>query len=423
MKLTKKEKSWVFYDWANSAYSMTVTSTILPLYFKSAAESAGVAESTSTAYWGYANSLGTLLLVLLAPVLGTIADYRGYKKKFFTFFYLLGVIFTASLALVPTRYWLILLAVYILTSIGFSGANIFYDAFLVDVTEDERMNRVSTSGFAWGYIGSTIPFIICMAVVLLAQKKILPISATAASQISFLITAVWWGIFTLPLLKNVKQIFGLEPEKRFIVNSFKRIGRTIKNIRKHETAFMFLLAYFFYIDGVDTIITMATSYGSDLGIGTTILLIVLLVTQFVAFPCTILYGRLADRFGTKKLIGVGIITYVIICIYAIFLKTTLDFWILAMLVGTAQGGIQALSRSYFSKIIPKENANEFFGFYDIFGKFAAVIGPSLMGITAQLTGNTGYGVFSVIILFIIGGLVFMKVPAEKRAEEERAAER
>ncbi len=393
---------------------MTVTSTILPLYFKGAAQSAGVSETTSTAYWGYANSIGTLILALMAPVLGTIADYKGYKKKFFTLFYLLGVIFTALLAVVPTHYWLVLLAVYVVTSIGFSGANIFYDAFLVDVADDRRMNKVSTAGFAWGYIGSTIPFILCMAVVMLAQKNVIPISASQASQISFVITAIWWGLFTLPLLKNVKQIFGLDKEDSIVINSFKRIGNTFRNIRNYQGAFIFLIAYFFYIDGVNTIITMATSYGSDLGIGTTDLLIVLLATQFIAFPFTLIYGRLADRFGTKKIIGLGIVTYIGICIYAVFLQTALDFWILAMLVGTAQGGIQALSRSYFGRLVPKEKANEFFGFYDIFGKFAAVIGPALLGVVAQLTGKTNYGVFSVIILFIIGGLIFIKVPETQK---------
>lgn len=408
--LSKKERSWVLYDWANSAYSMTVTSTILPLYFKSAASSSGLSEATSTAYWGYANSIATLILALLAPILGTIADYKGYKKKFFTTFFMLGVICTALLGILPSNYWMLLLVFYIVTAIGFSGANIFYDAFLVDVAEEERMHKVSTDGFAWGYIGSTIPFIICMAFIILAQQSIIPLSVTGASKLSFIITAIWWGGFTIPMIKDVHQIFGLEPEDNIVIKSFKRVWGTVKNVKDHKPLVIFLIAYFFYIDGVGTIIKMATSYGYDLGIGATDLLIVLLATQFVAFPCTIVYGKLANKYGAKKIISFGIFTYVLICIYAIFLKTTLDFWILAMLVGTAQGGIQALSRSYYGKLIPKENANEFFGFYDIFGKFAAIMGPALLGLVAQLTGKTNLGVFSVIILFVIGGIVFKFVP-------------
>ncbi|MDI6916099.1 MAG: MFS transporter [Desulfitobacteriaceae bacterium] len=413
-KMNKTEKNWAFYDWGNSAYSMTVTSTILPLYFKSVFVNGGGDAALSTAYWGYANSVSTLILAFLAPILGTLADYRGYKKKFFSLFFALGVLFTALLAVVPNTYWPMLLGFYILSAVGFSGSLIFYDAFLVDITTEDRMDRVSTLGFALGYIGSTIPFILCMAIIILAQAGKLPLSVAAASQLSFVLTAIWWGIFTIPMLKSVKQKYGIDIEPNPVKNSFIRLGRTLKNIRQHKTLFMFLLAYFFYIDGVDTIIKMATSYGADLGISTTNLLIILLATQFVAFPFAILFGRLAERFRGKTMLFVGILIYTFICIYAYFLKTTLDFWILAMLVGTSQGGIQALSRSYFGKIVPKDNANEFFGFYNIFGKFAAIMGPFLVGIVTQITGRTNNGVLSLIVLFIIGGAILMKVadPAE-----------
>lgn len=409
-RLNNTEKSWVFYDWANSAYSLVITSTILPLYFKSAFASAGGSSSLSTAYWGYANSIGTLIVALLAPILGTLADYKGYKKKFFNVFFLLGTITTAMLALVPTQLWLMILVVYVLTSIGFSGSCIFYDAFLVDVTTKERMDYVSSMGFAFGYIGSTIPFILCMAIVMLSQFHIIPFSLTTASQISFVITAIWWGVFTLPLIRKVNQFHGIEIEKTPVKNSFKRLSKTFKNIKMHKPIFLFLLAYFFYIDGVNTIITMATSYGSDLGISATSLLIILLVTQFVAFPCAIIFGKLAQKYTGKKMLLIGVLIYSGICIYAFFIKTTFDFWVLAMLVGSCQGGIQAISRSYFAKLIPKNNFTEFFGFYNIFGKFAAIIGPFLVGIVTQLTGKTNFGVLSIIILFVIGGLVLLKVP-------------
>lgn len=409
-KLSQTEKSWAFYDWGNSAYTMTVTSTILPLYFKSVFSNGGGDAALSTAYWAYANSISTLVLAVLAPILGTLADYKGYKKSFFTFFLALGVVFTAMLAVVPDSYWAMLLIVYILSAIGFAGSLIFYDAFLVDVTTEDRMDRVSSLGYALGYIGSTIPFILSMAIVILAQYNKIPLNVAEASQVSFVLSALWWAAFSIPLLKKVKQVHGINVEPHPIRNSFIRLGKTLKNIRQHKALFLFLLAYFFYIDGVDTIIKMATSYGSDLGISTTNLLVILLATQLVAFPFAILYGWLAGKFPGKSMLYVGILIYTFISIYAYFLDSTLDFWILAMLVGTSQGGIQALSRSYFGKLVPKENANEFFGFYNIFGKFAAIMGPLLVGIVTQLTGKTNYGVFSIILLFIVGGILLMRVP-------------
>ncbi len=411
-KLNETEKSWVFYDWANSAYTLTVTTAILPLYFKSVFQNAGGSATLSTAYWGYSSSIATLFLAIMSPILGTVADYKGYKKKFFSMFFIMGIVTTAMLALVPNTSWIMLLVLYILSSIGFSGANIFYDAFLVDVTTEERMDKVSTWGFALGYIGSTIPFIISMAIVILSQFKMLPLSVPSASKIAFVITSIWWLVFTIPMLKRVNQVHGIDIEPNPIANSFKRIGRTFKNIKQHRKVFLFLLAYFFYIDGVDTIIKMASSYGADLGIDSNTLLIVLLATQFVAFPFAILYGKLSEKYRGKTMIYVAIIIYTLICIYAYFLKTKLDFWILAMLVGTSQGGIQALSRSYFGKLVPKEKANEFFGFYNIFGKFAAVMGPFLVGIVTQLTGKTNNGVFSIVILFIIGGIILTRVPED-----------
>ena len=403
--LKKEELSWALYDWGNSAYSMTITSTILPIYFKMVAENGGMSSSNSTAFWGYTISISTLFVSLMAPVLGTIADYKGNKKKFFKFFCGLGIIATIMLALVPADMPMLLLLNYGFTVLGFSGANIFYDSFLVDVTSTERMDKVSSAGFALGYIGSTIPFIISIAIVMLTQSGILGIPISLACKIAFLITALWWGSFTIPLLRNVNQI----------KNSFVRLGKTFKDIRYHRKIFTFLIAYFFYIDGVDTIIGMATSYGTDIGISMTSLLVILLLTQFVAFPFTILYGRLAEKFGGKKMLYVGIITYIIISIYGYFLKTTIDFWILAMAVGSAQGGIQAISRSYFAKLVPKEKSNEFFGFYNIFGKFAAIMGPFLVGIVTQITGQSNKGIISLIVLFIIGGFILTRV---KEEEEE-----
>ncbi|WP_186575855.1 MFS transporter [Aquibacillus kalidii] len=408
--VTKNEQSWMLYDWANSAYSIIITTAVFPIFYKASATNAGVSATDSTAYLGYTISIFTFILAMIAPILGTIADYQGYKKRFFSFFLGLGVLFTGILAFIPSDQWLIMLVCYTIAAIGSTGANVFYDAFLVDVTSDERMNRISARGFSMGYIGSTIPFIISIAIILLAQAEIIPISSGVASRIAFLITALWWGIFALPLVLNVKQKYYIEHHPKPVVESFKRLGKTFKNIKNYRSVFLFLLAYFFYIDGVGTIISMSTAYGTDLGISPTNLLIVLFVTQVVAAPFAIIYGRLAERFTGKFMLYVGISVYIIVCIYAFFLDNVLDFWVMAMLVATSQGGIQALSRSYFAKLVPKNNANEFFGFYNIFGKFASIMGPLLMGLTTQLTGKSNAGVFSLIILFIIGFIILTFVP-------------
>ena len=416
----------MFYDWANSAYTMVVTSTIMSLYFLSAAGAAleGKAADpavTANAYWGFANSAATLVLVVLSPILGTMADYKGKKKQMFKLFLYMGVVFTALLAFIPSNQWMLLLIAYVVTAIGFAGANIFYDAFLVDVSEDANMDRVSSLGFALGYIGSTIPFIICMVLVVLATLGKAPFRVETSYKVSFVITALWWIGFSLPILRDVHQIYGINAEPHFVKNSFRRLGQTFKEIRKHRHIFIFLLAYFFYIDGVDTIIKMATAYGSTIGIGSIMLLLILLVTQFVAFPFAIIYGKLAEKIGTKRTLYMGILTYCVICVVAFFMSPERDtrtltvmFWILAMLVGTAQGGIQALSRSYFGRIVPKDQANEFFGFYNIFGKFAAILGPMLFGWISLATRKANYGVSSIIILFIVGSIIFHFVPDDRR---------
>ena len=406
--MTKQEKSWIMYDWANSAYTMTVTSTIFQIYFKGITASAGIAAVDSTIMWANANGFTSLFVAILAPILGTIADYHGFKKRFFLFFLALGVSACALLGIIPETQWGILLGIYMISAIGFSGSNIFYDAFLVDVTDDNRMDQVSTTGYALGYIGSTIPFIACMAIVMLGSDAL----GLGAVKITFVITAVWWLAFSIPLIKDVKQVYGIDKEDNYIAKSFGRLIGTLKNIKTYRNAFIFLIAYFFFIDGVDTIIRMATSYGSDLGIDSNSLLVILLVTQFVAFPSAIIYGKLSVRFGAKKMLFIAIAAYTLICIYAYFMKTTFDFWILAITVGLFQGGIQAISRSYFARLIPKERSNEFFGIYNIFGKFAAIMGPFLMAITMDITKSSRVGVLSLILLFVVGALVLTQVKEE-----------
>ncbi|WP_391209112.1 MFS transporter [Psychrobacillus sp. L4] len=409
-KFTKQENSWAMYDWGSSAYSIIITTAVFPIFYKSSATAAGVSAANSTAYLGYTIAIFTFILAMLGPILGSIADYRGMKKKFFNFFTLLGILFTALLAIIPFDNWLLLLICYTIAALGATGSNVFYDGFIVDVTTDKRMHEVSSRGYSLGYIGSTIPFLISIIIIMLASNEVIPISSITASRISFIITAIWWVVFSIPMLKNVYQIHFIEREGNQIIQSFRRLGKTFKEIRKYRALFLFLLAYFFYIDGVGTIINMSTAYGTDLGLDTNSLLIILFVTQVVAAPFAIIFGKLAGRFSEKKMLYVGIFIYIIVCSYAFFLKTVIDFWILAMLVATSQGGIQALSRSYFAKLIPKKNSNEFFGFYNIFGKFASIMGPLLVAITTQLTGKSNYGVFSLIILFVIGIILLSRVP-------------
>ncbi len=409
--MTKQEKSWILQDWANSAYSLAITTATLPIFFKSIVAK-DLPSSMSTAYLGYTNSIATLIIAILAPLLGTIADYKNYKKKLFTFFIIIGVTSTAMLASIGEGNWIMCLVIYVLSVIGFSGSNIFYDAFLVDVTEEKRMDHISSMGFGFGYIGSTIPFILSLIVI--KNPSLFHLTTVGAVKFTFIITALWWFIFTIPMFKNVKQIYFIDsPTSSPIKDSLKRLWSTLKSVKEYKNIFIFLLAYFFYIDGVSTIIKMATAYGLDLGISGDKLMIILLVIQFVAFPCSIIYGKLAEKFSAKTMIMVGILVYTIICIYSYFIKTTVDYWILAMLVASSQGGIQALSRSFYGKIIPKENSAEFFGLYNIFGRFSAIFGPLLMALISQITGNSKLGIISLIILFIVGGLLFLKVKDEE----------
>lgn len=410
---TKAEKSWIFYDWANSAYSVVITAAILPIFFKTLAKNGGVSPNIADSYWGYANSIATLIVAILAPILGTVGDYKGKKMQLFKFFFILGALSTASLSF--TDQWMALLIIYMVTVIGFSSANIFYDAFLIDVTTEEKMDTVSSYGFALGYIGgSTIPFIISISLVLFGSK--IGISSSLAVKISFMLTAIWWIIFSIPMLRNVKQIYYIEKEENTIKESFLRLYNTFMNIRQYKKVFIFLLAYFFYIDGVNTIIKMSTVYGDSVGVGSNSLLLALLMTQIVAFPFAIIYGKLAKKVGTRAMLLVGIAIYIVICFVGYNMKSAVEFWILAFLVATSQGGIQALSRSYFGKMIPKEKANEFFGFYDIFGKFAAIMGPALYAMFSQITGHSRYGVLSVMLLFVIGGAIMIfAVPKDERA--------
>ncbi len=401
---TKEEKSWIFYDWANSAFSAIVAAIVLPVFFKTIAEGSGVTAVNATAYWGYATSLGTLICAVLAPFLGTLGDFKGMKKKLFTAFMLLGVISTFMLAL--TDSWQGLLLFYVLGTLGFSGSCIYYDSFLLDVTDVSRMDRVSSVGYGLGYIGgSTIPLVISLVLIQFGSGFGIP--TMLATKLSFVLTAVWWLVFTIPMLRNVHQMHAIDPDRNMLAHTMRNMRQTLSLIVKNRSLLFFVLAYFFYIDGVGTIIHMATVFGSSCGLDSMDLMVVLLVVQIVAFPFAILYGRLADKFGSRNMILFGIATYIVVCMLGFNLKEMKDFLLLAVLVGTAQGGIQALSRSFYGKLVPADHASEYFGFFDVFGKFSAVIGPALFGLVAQLTGITNYGALAVMFMFILGGAIFM----------------
>lgn len=411
MKLTKEEKSWIMYDCGNSAYSMAITTALFPIVF-------GMFNNVNNSMdLGYFNSLASILIAILSPILGTLADYKDKKKRYFIFFAILGILATFSFAFIPpsSGQWQLLIALYVLSAIGFAGANIFYDSFLVDVTTAERMDKVSTSGFAYGYITSVIPFGISLVIIVF-----MGMDQAIGYQIGFMITALWWGLFTIPMLRDVRQRYYVDPEPNPISKSFKRLGSTFSQIKNYKVVFIFLIAYFFYIDGVDTIIKMVVPYATSvLGndtFNTFTLLGILLVIQIIAFPCALMYGTLAKKYSASKMIVVGISTYIIVCIAAFFISEMWHIFVLGALIASAQGGIQALSRSYYGKIIPKERSNEFFGFYNIFGKFAAIIGPFVMALTTTLTGEPRYSILSIIPLFIIGLIVFLLIPKENGIE-------
>nr|WP_056960733.1 MFS transporter [Liquorilactobacillus satsumensis] len=407
LKFTKEEKSWILYDCANSAYSLIIVTAILPVYFKFVAGNAGVSAHDTTAYWGYVSSFSTLIVSLLAPFLGALGDYLGNKKRFFRYSLFIGLLMTAALFFVPTNQWQWLLVIYTFSHIGYQAANLFYDAFITDVTRNERNDLVSSYGFGIGYIGSASLFVVAMLLITTSTFGLT--SAPQAIRIVFMLTTLWWFLFSLPMLRNVEQHYGLPHPKSALKESCQRMLATLRKIRHYKQVLGFMLAYFFFIDGVDTIITMATAFGVDMGVSTSTLLVVLLVLNIVAFPCTLIYGRLAQRYGTRIMLLIAITVYLFICVYALFMKTVLDFWILGILVGSSQGGIQALSRSYFARIIPKKQANEFFGFYNIFGKFSAVLGPVLFSVTTQLTGRSQMGIASLAVLFLLGGFFMFRL--------------
>ena len=442
--LTRAEKSWMMYDWANSAHSVVVV-TILPIFYESLTHN----STEAVARWGTGTSVAMLIIALFAPILGVLGDFQHWKKRLFTGFVILGVLACAAMAPVPflqvdanaEALGLALLILYILSTVGFAGANLYYDSFLPEVTTNERMDRVSTVGYGLGYIGgSTIPLLIFLLM------NLAGIAMNLCLSVAFGLTAVWWVVFTIPLWKNVHQTHFVPRRQGVLKESMKNLASTARRIVRNKTMLVFLLAYFFYIDGVGTIIHMSTIYGSALGIDATQMLLALLLVQVLGLPFALVYTRLAARFGARTMVGVGILIYSGVCVFGFFVQQAWQFWVLAILVSTSQGGIQALSRSVFGKMLPeKERSSEFFGFYDIFGKFSAIMGPALFGgvvawvgdwlmrrqgiVEAEASAETldaiarqasPWGVRSVLLIFLVGGaLYFFVLPRVERAEKKQ----
>ncbi len=415
----KRVLSWAFYDWANSAFATTVMAVFFPMFFKKY-WSAGTDVNTSTFQLGLANSLASIIVAALAPFLGAIADKGSAKKKFLLFFAAMGIVMTGSLYFVAMGDWPMAIAIYVLATIGFSGGNIFYDSLIVSVAEPKKMDIVSALGYSLGYLGGGLLLVLNVAMVQWPDFFGLS-DESAAVRASFISVAIWWAAFSIPILLFVKEprIESASPGWTAITAGFRQVISTFREIRKLRTVSLFLIGYWLYIDGVDTIIRMAVDYGMALGFDDKNLLMAILVTQFVGFPAAIAFGKIGEKLGTKAGIFIGIGVYIIVTIWGFFMDQVAEFYGLAIAIGLVQGGVQSLSRSFYTRIIPQDKAAEFFGFYNMLGKFAAVIGPFLMGWVGILTGNPRYSILSIIVLFIAGAAFLYAVDAE---EGEKMAE-
>jgi UMF1 family MFS transporter len=405
----KKVYSWALYDWANSAFATTVIAGFFPVFFKQY-WSAGADVTITTFRLGAFNSIASLVIVALAPVLGAIADKGGTKKKFLFFFALMGVVMTGSLHLVAEGRWGIAVALYVLGNIGFSGGNIFYDSLIVDVTGLRKVDFVSALGFAMGYLGGGILFA-CNVFMTLRPEFFGFANQVEAIRISFISVAVWWALFSIPILVFVKEsrVSDSRTGWEAVTGGLGQLRKTFKEIRRLRVVFLFLLGYWLYIDGVDTVVRMAVDYGLSLGFDSNSLIVALLITQFVGFPSAIAFGKIGEKLGPKTGIFIGISVYIAVTTWAYFMTSVTEFYALAVAIGLVQGGVQSLSRSFYTRIIPSNKSAEFFGFYNMLGKFAAVIGPVLMGWIGIVFGDPRAGILSIVLLFAAGAVLLLFV--------------
>ena len=407
----KRVISWALYDWANSAFATTVMAGFFPLFFKSF-WAADLSPAESTAVIGTTNSLAGLLIMLSAPILGAYSDLGKLKKKFLAFFALLGVLSTGYLYFIPQGDWVIAASLYALAVVGFSGGNIFYDSLIVSVSKQDQRHKVSSLGFSMGYLGGGLLFVVNVLMYLNPAWFGLS-SQSEAILWSFLSVAIWWAVFSLPLFMSVEEKSNTEISKGLFENiteAFKAVASTLREIKKHKRVAIFLIAYWLYIDGVDTIVRMAVAYGSDIGLDASSMITALLLTQFVGFPATLVFGIFADKIGFKKILTIGISIYILVTFYAYYMTTALEFYILAGTVGLVQGGVQAISRSFFSTIIPVNKEAQFFGFYNLVGKSAVFLGPVLVSWVALIFGNPRFGILSLLFLLVPGLILLWMVP-------------
>ena len=400
------------YDWANSAFATTVMAAVLPVYYSQVA-GVDLPGNTATVYWGYTTAGALLISALLAPIMGAIADYSGTKKKLLMTFAALGIFATALLYFVTTGDWLMASLFFILGNIGFATSEVFYNSLLPHIASPEKMDQVSTKGYALGYLGGGILLGINVLMIELMSDKIL------ATRLSFVTVSIWWAIFTIPILRNVREPKVKEnigPHINPLAGGFKRVATTFKELRSYRELFLFLVAFWIYNDGIGTIIKMATIYGAEIGIDQTALIGALLMTQFVGIPFSFAFGRLAKYIGTKNSILLGLFVYTMISIGGYFMETALHFWILAFLVGTVQGGTQALSRSLFGSMLPKSKTGEFYGFYGMSSKFAGIVGPLVFAIVSQIAGSSRLSILSLIVFFILGAFLLSRVDEKKGIE-------
>ncbi|MFU0788687.1 MAG: MFS transporter [Virgibacillus proomii] len=411
--------SWVLYDFGNSAFATTVMAAVLPVFYYDVA-AVSVKENLAASYWGYSQSIAVLIVAVLAPILGAISDYTAAKKKFLRFFAYMGMIASVLLGFVGEGDYIFASLLLIIGTVGFSGGNIFYDAFLPEIANEQDIDKVSSAGFAWGYIGGGILLAINILMILKYDWFGIP-NATIASQVSFVSVGIWWFVFSIPLFRNIQEDKkqAIKRDRTYISIGFSRVVSTFRDLKQYKQLLIFLLAFWLYNDGVSTIIKMATIYGRDIGIGGNSLIVALLITQFVGIPCTFFFGWLANKISAKKALTLSLYVYTGIVLLGYFMTSAIHFYLLAICVGIVQGGAQSLSRSIYGRMVPENKHAEFFGFYGISSKFAAIFGPFLFAVVGQLTGSSRNGIVSLLVFFI-GGIILLKfVNVEKGMKEAK----
>ena len=420
-KYKKIINAWSMYDWANSAFATTIMAAVLPIYYSAIAEPS-LTPNQATAYWGYTNSIALLLVALLSPILGAVADFRGAKKRYLTYFALVGITATALMYFLTSGDWLFASILFIVGNIGFAGANVFYDSLLPHIAQKGDIDQVSTRGYAMGYLGGGLLLAVNLAMIMLAPDHL----TALMTRISLASVAIWWLLFTIPLWKNVpeppRQIFKGEMDSNPFSAGFKRLAVTFKEIRKYRELFKFLVAFWLFNDGIGTIIKMATIYGNEIGIGQTDLIGALLMVQFVGIPFSFAFGWLAKKIGAKRSIYISLGVYTLISIGGYFMQSAIHFWILGFAVALVQGGSQALSRSLYGRMVPKAQSAEFFSFFSVSGKLAGMFGPLVFGLVSQIMGNSRLGIVSLVIFFIAGGLLLTRVDEEKGIQVAQEAD-